>query len=117
MAAPQVVARVMDVSVGSVMARIDTWRLPTSKTKRAQLAPAYGSDGLTLLNAVHAATGCSAWGWRGCLRWRCCGSCRAELCRRPRRPGTGGDQHAGGRTDGLPPGRPRITSPYDLDAR
>src|SRR5262249_23446034 len=35
--------------------RVDSWRLPTSKTKRDALAAAYGTDGFTLLGAVYAA--------------------------------------------------------------
>src|SRR6266545_3680023 len=33
-------------------ARVGTWRLPASETKRAELAVAYGSDGFRLLEAV-----------------------------------------------------------------
>ncbi|MFI9273208.1 hypothetical protein ACIGXM_21135 [Kitasatospora sp. NPDC052896] len=35
-------------------ARIDSWRLPTSKTKRDRLAEVYGQDALALPHAVHA---------------------------------------------------------------
>jgi hypothetical protein len=52
-AAPQVVAQLLDDSWGTRYgARIDTWRMPASQTKKAQLALAYGRDGHTLLNAV-----------------------------------------------------------------
>ena len=41
-------------------ARVDTWRLPTSKAKRAELVAAYGSDALALLRAV-GDTGAPPW--------------------------------------------------------
>ena len=56
-AAPQWLAEALDVSgwAAGYGVRIDSWRLPTSKTKRAQLAAAYGQDGFTLLEAVYVA--------------------------------------------------------------
>jgi transposase len=57
-AAPQVVAHLLDDSWGKrYAARIDTWRMPACKTKKAELALAYGRDGRTLLKAVYAAAG------------------------------------------------------------
>ena len=57
-AAPQVVAQLLDDSWGKrYAARIDTWRMPASATKKAELALAYGRDGHTLLKAVYAAAG------------------------------------------------------------
>src|SRR5258706_14971199 len=48
-AAPQVVAQLLDDSWGKrYAARIDTWRMPASETKKAELALAYGRDGHTL---------------------------------------------------------------------
>ena len=45
-AAPQVVAQLLDDSWGKrYAARIDTWRMPASETKRNELALAYGRDG------------------------------------------------------------------------
>ncbi len=41
-------------------ARVDTWRLPTSKAKRAELVAAYGTDALVLLRAV-GDTGAPHW--------------------------------------------------------
>jgi transposase len=35
-------------------ARVDSWRLPTSESKRVELALAYGTDGYALLRAVYA---------------------------------------------------------------
>jgi hypothetical protein len=37
-------------------ARVDTWRLPTSQTKRGELAVVYGTDALALLRAIYAPT-------------------------------------------------------------
>jgi hypothetical protein len=55
-AAPQVVAQLLDDSWGRrYSARIGTWRMPASETRKAGLALAYGRDGHTLLKAVHAA--------------------------------------------------------------
>src|SRR5216684_2529507 len=57
-AAPQVVAQLLDESWGKrYAARIDTWRMPASATKKDELALAYGRDGRTLLKAVYAAAG------------------------------------------------------------
>ncbi|MER7959911.1 transposase [Streptomyces sp. NPDC096030] len=52
-AAPHWVATVLDVPGWSRDdTRIDTWRMPSSKTKRDQLALTYGRDGFALLAAV-----------------------------------------------------------------
>ena len=57
-AAPRVVAQLLDESWGKrYAARIGTWRMPASETKKAELALAYGCDGRTLLKAVYAAAG------------------------------------------------------------
>lgn len=100
-------------------ARIDTWRLPTSQTKKAELAVQYGKDGFTLLEAVYAA-GSPSW-----LRdipavevlrvvlvqhyTRHVAGNGREVVKRRESATEGGD--------GLPPGSQRLTSPYDLDAR
>ncbi len=34
-------------------ARVDSWRLPVSSAKRAELVSAYGADARLLLRAVH----------------------------------------------------------------
>src|SRR5256885_8739200 len=54
-AAPRWLDEALDVPGWAVRygARVDSWRLPTSKTKRAELAAAYGADGFTLLEAVY----------------------------------------------------------------
>jgi transposase len=97
-------------------ARVDSWRLPTAQAKRAELAVAYGRDAFALLAAVYAA---AAPGWLRELPavevlrvvvlqnyTRTITSDGREVVRRRE-----ADQ------DGLPPGRCRLTSPYDTDAR
>jgi transposase len=105
-------------------ARVDTWRLPTSKTKRAELAAAYGADAVRLLRAVDH-TGDADAGDAAAPPWL------AELpavdvLRRVLvqnyviTTDTAGREVIRAReadTDGLPPGRTRLSSPYDLDAR
>ena len=97
-------------------ARVDSWRMPGSKTKRAALGADFARDGVALLRAVWDAS-TPPWlaqlpavgvlqrvlvqnvvigvdrGGREVIRWR-----EAD-------------------TGGLPPGRHRIVSPYDTDAR
>ncbi|MER5914506.1 transposase [Streptomyces sp. NPDC001982] len=120
-AAPHWVAQVLEVSNWSrrYARRIDTWRLPTSQTKKDQLALDYGRDGFTLLKAVYAPTS-PAW-----LRevpavqtlrivlvqnyTRTVGGNGREVVKRREKDSEGGD--------GLPPGSMRLTSPYDTDAR
>jgi transposase len=97
-------------------ARVDSWRLPASKTKRQALASEYGRDGFALLGAVYGPTA-PVW-----LReLPAVEILRVVLVQNYTRTI---DRH--GRevvkmreadTDGLPPGRRRLTSPYDPDAR
>jgi transposase len=98
-------------------ARVDTWRLPASKTKRAELATAYGTDAVALLRAVYTAD--TAPSWLAELP-------AVEVLRRALVQNYVLTTDARGRevirmreadTDGLPPGRTRLSSPYDLDAR
>lgn len=120
-AAPRWVAEVLDVPGWSARyrQRIDTWRLPASQTKKDELALAYGKDGFTLLAAVYAPTSPT---WlrelpaveilrvvlvQNYLRI-VAGNGREVVKRR------GNDIDNDG---GLPPGRWRLTSPYDTDAR
>jgi len=60
--APDWVATVIDLPDWSRRygARIDTWRLPATAAKRAELAAAYGTDARVLLRAVGDA-GAPAW--------------------------------------------------------
>jgi transposase len=97
-------------------ARVDSWRLPTSQTKRTQLAQTYGSDALALLRAVY---GTQSPDWLGELP-------AVEVLRRVLVQNYHIRTDAHGRevitrreadTDGLPPGRARISSPYDTDTR
>lgn len=96
-------------------ARIDDLRLPASETKRRDLATAYGRDGYHLLDALAAPT---APAWLGelpaveALRriwiqqyYRSIDEHGQEVVRRE------ASEH------GLSPGRARLISPYDLDAR
>jgi len=96
--------------------RIDSWRLPTSQTKRAQLALDYGSDGFALMEAVYSA---GAPGWLRELP-------AAQVLRRVlvqnylRTVDEHGKQvikRRDAEKDGIPPAPRRITSPYDIDAR
>jgi transposase len=98
-------------------ARVDTWRLPTSKTKRAELVAAYGRDAVALLRAVYTADTAPAW---------LAELPAVEVLRRVLvqnyviTTDTRGREVVRAReadTDGLPPGSTRLTSPYDTDAR
>lgn len=97
-------------------ARVDSWRLPTSQVKRKRLAETYGNDAVTLLRAVYAP---EAPDWLQELP-------AVEVLRRVLvqnysiRTDTHGREVITRReadTDGLPPGRVRISSPYDTDTR
>ena len=96
-------------------APIDTWRLPSSETKRAGLAAQFGQDGYRLLDAVTAA---DAPGWLPRLPavealrriwvqqyYRIIDARGERVIRRE------ATEH------GLPPGHLALISPYDLDAR
>ena len=120
-AAPQVVAQLLDDSWGKrYAARIDTWRMPASETKQAELALAYGRDGHTLLKAVYAAAGSDP--DLAFLAWLH----QVEVLRIVLVQNYLAVEDEQGRevikrreadAEGLPPGRSRITSPYDTDAR
>jgi transposase len=117
-AAPQWVGEALDVPgwADRYGVRVDSWRLPTSKTRRDALAAAYGSDGFTLLGAVHAVDSPP---WLAqltavqTLRRVLVQNYVVVVDRRGREVITMRDAD----THGLPPGRSRITSPYDTDAR
>ena len=98
-------------------ARIDDLHLPGSRAGRQDLMVRYGTDGCCLLEQVH---GPGAPGWlrelpaaRALRRIWIQQFCREvtegrqEVRRREKLPGG----------DGLPPGRDRLISPYDLGAR
>jgi hypothetical protein len=118
--APHWLTEVIDVSWQDVYgARIDNLHLPESQAKRAALMVRYGTDGYHLLDQIYAP---HAPGWLRempavqALRriwiqqfYRDIHSTtgRQEVRRREKAPDG----------DGLPPGRDRLISPYDLDAR
>jgi transposase len=113
-AAPGWLAGVIDTSWQEVYGqRVDGWRLPPSEAKRTELAAQYGRDGYLLLEAVRAP---SAPGWLRELA-------AVEVLRQVwvqqytrAEDGTVKRREAGLEL-GLPPGRSRIVSPYDTDAR
>ena len=115
-AAPAWLAGVIDASWQEVYGqRIDNFRLPGSKGRRADLAVRYGRDGYHLLRQVH---GPGAPGWLRDLP-------AVQALRRIwiqqfyLQAGEGGGEKVIWRGDeqGLPPARSRLVSPYDLDAR
>jgi transposase len=115
-AAPGWLAGVIDDSWPQVYGqRIDQVRLPSSPARRTALAVQYGRDGYHLLGAVR---GPGAPSWLAGLPavetlrviwvqqyYRSAGEHGQEVIRRE------ASEH------GLPPGRARIVSPYDTDAR
>lgn len=117
-AAPGWLATVIDVAEWSHRygSRIDSWRLPTSAAKRDRLAHVYGTDAVTLLRAVFTPP---APGWLAELpavqtlritlvhNYLITTDSRGREVIRRREADT----------DGLPPARTRITSPYDTDTR
>ena len=117
-AVPDWLAGVIDESWQQVYgARIDDLHLPESQASRQALMVRYGADGYYLLEQVH---GPGAPGWLRelpavqALRriwiqqyYREVTDGRQEVRRREKLP----------EGDGLPPGRDRLISPYDLDAR
>ncbi len=117
-AAPGWLAGVIDESWQQVYgARIDDLHLPEGQAGRQDLMTRYARDGSCLLERVH---GPGAPGWlrelpavqalrRIWIQQFCreVSGGRQEVRRREKLPGG----------DGLPPGRDRLISPYDLDAR
>lgn len=117
-AAPGWLPTVIDVSDWAQRygARVDSWRLPTSQVKRKALADAYGSDAVRLLRAVYDP---KAPGWLRELP-------AVDILRQVLVQNYHLRTDAQGRevisrreayTDGLPPGKLRISSPYDTDTR
>jgi transposase len=117
-AAPDWLAQVIDVSDWHIRygVRVDSWRLPASEAKRTALSTAYGVDGFTLLEAVYAP---DAPAWLADLP--AVETLRVVLLQNyTRMTGRRGREVVKRReadVDGLPPGRCRLTSPYDTDAR
>jgi transposase len=115
-AAPGWLAGVIDESWQQVYGtRIDEIRLPASETARAKLAVQYGTDGYHLLDAVSAP---DAPGWLRELP--AVQALRAIWVQQYYRSS---DEHGqkviqrDADEHGLPPGRARLVSPYDLHAR
>jgi transposase len=118
-AAPDWLAGVVDVGVWAQRygLRMDSWRLPSQPGKRAQLAVVYGADGWALLTALFDQRRSPQWlarlpavqvlrqVWVQNFVIVADRSGREVVCWRE------ADVH------GLPPGRWRIVSPYDTDAR
>jgi transposase len=115
-AAPQWLAGVIDSSWQQVYGqRIDEIRLPGSQASRKAMAIQYGKDGYHLLEAVH---GPGAPGWLRELP--AVQALRAIWVQQYYRVIDEHGEKVVGREageHGLPPGRTRIVSPYDLDAR
>ncbi|WP_219464490.1 IS1182 family transposase [Nonomuraea rhizosphaerae] len=120
-AAPGWVEQVLDVPgwADRYRARVDSWRLPASAAKREELARNYGADGYALVAAVYAPFS-PLWlrnlpavqALRVMLVQnyvRITGGKGREVVKRRESLEDGGE--------GLPPGRYRLTSPYDTDAR
>jgi transposase len=97
-------------------ARVDSWRLPTSQTKRDRLAQVYGDDALVLLRAVREP---DAPVWLRemeaveLLRRIFVQTYRVSCDNRGREV----IRKREADSDGVPPGQLRLASPYDPDAR
>ena len=111
-AAPGWLAGVIDASWQQVYGqRIDNLRLPESQAAREELAVQYGRDGYWLLEQVR---GPGAPGWLAGLP--AVQALRRIWIQQYYRDGEKVIRREE-REHGLPPGRDRIVSPYDLDAR
>ncbi|WP_229076857.1 transposase, partial [Actinoplanes sp. DH11] len=116
-AAPDWLAEVIDVPGWQQRygQRIDSWRLPASKTRRDQIGAEYGRDAHALLQAVFSPQSPP---WLAQLP--AVNTLRVVLVQNYMvTTDRQGRQVIRMReaTDGLPPARSKITSPYDLDAR
>jgi transposase len=112
---PDWLADVIDESWQRVYGqRIDTLRLPASQTARKNLAVQYGKDGYHLLEAVWAP---AAPGWLRELP--AVAALRAIWVQQYYRTGEHGQEVIWREPgeEGIPPGRLKLVSPYDLDAR
>jgi hypothetical protein len=120
-AAPGWLADHLDGSWGErYAARIDTWRMPASATRKDGLALAYGRDGHTLLKAVYAAAASDP-DLAFLARLRQVEVLRVVLVQNyltvVDQQGREVIKRREAEAEGLPPGRSRLTSPYDTDAR
>ena len=116
-AEPAWVAAVLDASwQRRYAARVDSWRMPSSKTKRVALGNDFARDGHALLRAVWhpaAPTWLRELPAVGVLQRVLLQNTKVMVDRAGQEVITLRDADA----DGLPPGRSRIGSPYDVDAR
>jgi transposase len=113
--APDWLAGIIDESWQRVYGqRIDTLRLPASETARKNLAVQYGKDGYHLLEAVRAP---GAPGWLRELP--AVAALRAIWVQQYFRAGEHGQEVIWREPgeQGIPPGRLKLVSPYDTDAR
>lgn len=93
--------------------RTDSWHPPASKTKRAEMALVYGRDGFALLEAVHSPAA-PVW-LRDLPALRVL---RTVWMQNYHRTVTeAGTEVKRRESEDLPPGRLRLASPYDTDAR
>ena len=120
-AAPQVVAQVLDDSrARRYAARVDTWRMPAAAARQDELALAYGRDGRALLTAVYAAAASDP-DLAYLARLRQAEVLRVVLVQNyltvVDEQGREVIKRREAQVEGLPPGRSRIASPYDTDAR
>ena len=120
-AAPQVMAQLLDDSWGDrYAARIDTWRMPAATTRKDELALAYGRDGHTLLKAVYTAAASDP-DLAFLARLQQVEVLRVVLVQNYLividERGREVIRRREAQVEGLPPGRSRITSPYDTEAR
>ena len=116
-AEPGWVAAVLDASwQRRYAARVDSWRMPSSKTKRVALGTDFARDAHALLHAVWHPDS-PVWLRQlpavDVLRRVLVQNTKVTVDRAGREVITLRDAD----TDGLPPGRSRIGSPYDIDAR
>jgi hypothetical protein len=120
-AAPELVAHLLDDSwANRYAARVDTWRMPAATTRKDELALACGRDGRTLLKAVYAAAASDP-DLAYLARLRQVEVLRVVLVQNyltvVDEQGREVIKRREAEAEGLPPGRSRLASPYDLDAR
>ncbi len=116
-AAPGWLATAVDIGSWSrrYAARIDSWRLPTTAAKRDELAVAYGTDAVTLLEAI-----CHADAPLWLRELPAVQVLRIVVLQNYLVTDTPHGREVRRREadkDGLPPARLRLGSPYDTDAR
>jgi hypothetical protein len=120
-AAPELVAQLLDDSWAKrYAARAGTWRMPAATTRKDELALAYGRDGYALLKAVYAAAASDP-DLAYLARLRQVEVLRVVLVQNyltvVDEQGREVIKRREAQAEGLPPGRSRLASPYDLDAR